>query len=84
MAYLAFARRLLQAMRAVVREAGHPSAYPPTRGGRLAALRQELKAMDEDRWFFNDVQRTLVLQEIRRLHTEAEAHHSNRRRTTDV
>ncbi len=62
----AFARRLLRAMRAVACEAGHPSAYSDTQHGRLAALRQQLRAMDEDRWWFNDVQRTRVLAEIKR------------------
>jgi hypothetical protein len=38
------ARRLLHTMRAVAREAGHPAAYPRTREGRLAALRQRLRA----------------------------------------
>jgi hypothetical protein len=61
-----FASRLFQAMRAVARDAGHPSAYPDTQEGRLAALRQQVRAMDEDRWFFNGYQRGLVLAEIRR------------------
>jgi hypothetical protein len=74
----AFARHPLTAMRDVAREAGHFSAYPRTRAGRLAALRQRLKAMDEDRWFFSDFQRTPVLQEIRRL-IEEESHSADQR-----
>jgi hypothetical protein len=38
----AFANRLFRSMRAVARDAGHPSAYPDTPEGRLAALRQQL------------------------------------------
>jgi hypothetical protein len=59
-----FARRLLAAMRAVVRDAGHPSAYPHTKAGQLAALRQKLSMMEEEHWFFSDVQRALVRQEM--------------------
>jgi hypothetical protein len=29
-----------------------PPVYPPTKAGRLAALRQQLRAMDADRWPF--------------------------------
>jgi hypothetical protein len=66
----AFARRLFRAMRAVARDAGHPSAYPDTFEGRLAALRQQLRAMGKDRWFFNDYQQGLVIAEIRRTQEE--------------
>ena len=60
-----FAWHCLRVMRAVARDSGHLSAYPDTLQGRLAALRQRLSAMEEDRWFFNDVQRSLVLEDIR-------------------
>ena len=39
----AFAHRLFQALRAVARDAGHPLVYPDTLGGRLAALRQQVR-----------------------------------------
>jgi hypothetical protein len=68
-----FERRLSRGLRQVARECGHVSVYPNTREGRLAALRQRLRMMDEERWFFNDVQRTLVLREIRRLQEERHA-----------
>ena len=51
-----FECRLSRGLRQVLREYGHFSAYPHTHEGRLAALRQRLRMMDEERWFFNDVQ----------------------------
>jgi hypothetical protein len=68
-----FERCLYRCLHQVARECGHFSAYPNTREGRLAALRQRLRMMDEERWFFNDYQRTLVLREIRRLQEERHA-----------
>jgi hypothetical protein len=45
---------------------GHrvPRRRPKPR--RHAALRQQLRLMDEERWFFSDFQRCLVLAELRR------------------
>jgi hypothetical protein len=62
-----FAQCIWHAMCAVARESGHPAGYPDTPQGRLAAMRQRLRLMDEERWFFSDFQRSLVLAEHRRL-----------------
>ena len=62
-----FAAHCLHAMRAVARESGHFSAYTDTLQGRLAALRQQVRLMDEERWFFSDFQRSLVLSAFRRV-----------------
>jgi hypothetical protein len=59
-----FARRLLITMREVARDVGHSSAYPPTRAGRLAALRQRMRMMEHHD--FSDFQRGLVREELRR------------------
>jgi hypothetical protein len=61
-----FAAHCLRAMRAVARESGHPSAYPDTPQGRLAALRQRLRLMHAERWCFSVFQRSLVLAALRR------------------
>jgi hypothetical protein len=62
-----FAGRLLRAMYTVAREAGLASAYPDTREGKLAALQARLRTLESSREWGNDVQRSLVLQELRRL-----------------
>jgi hypothetical protein len=69
----AVARGLRRAMRAVAREAGRPSAYARTPQGRLAALRQRRRMMNEGRRFCNDYQRTVVSQELRHLQEERHA-----------
>lgn len=62
-----FRRRITQAMRAVARESGHPSAYPDTPAGRRAALPQRLRTIDDFPAWGSDFQRSLVLAELRRL-----------------
>jgi hypothetical protein len=59
-----FARRLLITMRELARDVGHPSACPPTRGGRLAALRQRVRMMAHHE--VSDFQRGLVREALRR------------------
>ena len=62
-----FAARCLRAMRAVARESSHFSAYPDTSAGRRAALRQQLRTIDDFPAWGNDYQRSLFQGELRRL-----------------
>ena len=62
-----FAAHCLRAMRAVARESGHFSAYPDTPARRRAALRQQLRTIDEFPSWGNDYQRSFVLAALRRL-----------------
>jgi hypothetical protein len=65
-----FAAHCLRAMRAVARESGHVSAYPDTPAGRRAALRQQLRTIDDFPAWGSDFQGNLVLAELRRLRAE--------------
>jgi hypothetical protein len=62
-----FPAHCLRAMRAVARESGHFSAYPETPAGRRAAVRQQLRTIDEFPSWGNDYQRSFVLAALRRL-----------------
>ena len=62
-----FPAHCLRAMRAVARESGHFSAYPDTPAGRRAAVRQQLRTIDEFPSWGNDYQRSFVLAALRRL-----------------
>jgi hypothetical protein len=66
-----FAAHCLRTMRAVARESGHFSAYPDIPAGRHAALRQQLRTIDDFPSWGNDYQRCLVLAALRRLREEA-------------
>jgi hypothetical protein len=66
-----FAAHCLRAMRAMARESGHFSAYPDTLAGRRAALRQQLRTIDDFPPWGNDYQRSLALAALRRLREEA-------------
>jgi hypothetical protein len=61
------AARCLRAMHAVARESGHVSAYLDTPAGRRAALRRQLRTIDDFPSWGNHYQRNLVLAELRRL-----------------
>jgi hypothetical protein len=56
-----------RAMHQLARDMGLEAAYPLSLEGRMAALQRRLAVMEEDRWWFYDVRRTMVLRALRNV-----------------